>query len=136
MLEQEYAFYLADTDAGKSIHYALRYQVYCLREKYEDPARHPNFCEQDEFDDSSVHFIARSVRTGEWLGAMRLIIGPVQNLPVPKLPSSIRQIFPTTAGRISPKRPGSAPFSPATCAPASRQIPGKAAVPAPAPPRR
>ncbi len=87
MLEQEYAFYLADTDAGKSIHYALRYQVYCLREKYEDPARHPNFCEQDEFDDSSVHFIARSVRTGEWLGAMRLIIGPVQNLPVTKFAS-------------------------------------------------
>ena len=84
MLEQEYAFYLADTDAGKSIHYGLRYQVYCLREKYEDPSRHPDFCEQDEFDDLSVHFIARSLMTGEWLGAMRLITGPVHNLPVTK----------------------------------------------------
>jgi len=84
MLEQEYAFYLADTDAGKSIHYGLRYQVYCLREKYEDPSRHPDFCEQDEFDETSVHFIARSVTTGEWLGAMRLIIGPMHNLPVTK----------------------------------------------------
>lgn len=87
MLEQEYAFYLADTDAGKSIHYNLRYQVYCLREQYEDPELHPGFCEQDEFDDISVHFIARSLITGEWLGAMRLIIGPVHNLPVTKFSS-------------------------------------------------
>ena len=82
MLEHEYDFYLSDTDAGKSIHFALRYQVYCLREKYEDPSHHRNYLEQDVFDRMSVHFIARSRITGEWLGAMRLIIGPAQNLPV------------------------------------------------------
>ena len=87
MLEHEYDFYLADTDAGKSIHFGLRYQVYCLRERYEDPSRYPDFLEQDEFDDTSVHFIARSSRTGEWLGAMRLILGPAQNLPVTKFSS-------------------------------------------------
>jgi N-acyl amino acid synthase of PEP-CTERM/exosortase system len=87
MLEQEYAFYLADNDAGKSIHYGLRYQVYCLREKYEDASNHPNYFEQDEFDDISAHFIARSRITGEWLGAMRLIVGPVHNLPVTKYSS-------------------------------------------------
>jgi N-acyl amino acid synthase of PEP-CTERM/exosortase system len=87
MLENEYDFYLADTDAGKSIHFALRYQVYCLREKYEDPTRHADFLEQDEYDDMSVHFIARSRLTGEWLGAMRLIVGFARNLPVTRFSS-------------------------------------------------
>ena len=85
MLENEYDFYLADTDAGKSIHYGLRYQVYCLRERYEDPSRHPEFLEQDEYDEVSAHFIARSRNTGEWLGAMRLIVGTAWNLPVTKI---------------------------------------------------
>ena len=84
MLENEYDFYLADTDAGKSIHYSLRYQVYCLREQYEEPSRHPKFLEQDEYDEVSAHFIARCRNTGEWLGAMRLIVGAAENLPVTK----------------------------------------------------
>ena len=87
MLEQEYDFYLADTDAGKSIHYSLRYQVYCLRERFEDPSGHPNYLERDEYDDTSAHFIVRSRVSGEWLGAMRLIIAPVQKLPVSKFSS-------------------------------------------------
>jgi len=87
MLEQGYDFYLADTDAGKTIHYGLRYQVYCLREKFENPADYPNGLETDEYDDSSVHFIVRSHATGEWLGAMRLIVGPVQELPVSRISS-------------------------------------------------
>lgn len=82
MIEQGYDFFLADTDAGKSIHFGLRYQVYCLRERYEDPGRHPNFLEQDEYDDSAVHFIARCKTSGEWVGAMRVIVAPVQELPV------------------------------------------------------
>jgi N-acyl amino acid synthase of PEP-CTERM/exosortase system len=87
MIEQGYDFYLADTDAGKSIHFGLRYQVYCLRERYEDPNRHQNFLEQDEYDDSSVHFIARCRNSGEWLGAMRLIVGPAEHLPVARFSS-------------------------------------------------
>jgi N-acyl amino acid synthase of PEP-CTERM/exosortase system len=87
MLEQAYDFYLADTDAGKSIHYNLRYQVYCLREKFEDPSHYPNSLEQDEYDDASAHFIVRSRVTDEWLGAMRLIVAPVQKLPVSKISS-------------------------------------------------
>jgi N-acyl amino acid synthase of PEP-CTERM/exosortase system len=87
MLEQEYDFYLADTDAGKNIHYRLRYQVYCLREKFEDPAYYPKSLEQDEYDNDSAHFIVRSRVTGEWLGAMRLIVGPVQKLPLRRFSS-------------------------------------------------
>lgn len=85
MLEQDYDFFLADTDAGKSIHFNLRYQIYCLRERFEDPNRYPNFLEQDEYDDSSAHFIARCRNSGEWLGAMRLIIAPALHLPMAKI---------------------------------------------------
>ncbi|HKY07873.1 MAG TPA: PEP-CTERM/exosortase system-associated acyltransferase [Candidatus Binatia bacterium] len=96
MLENEYDFFLADTDAGKSIHYRLRYQVYCLREHYEDPAKHPQFLERDEYDTRSAHFIARNRCTGDWLGAMRLIVGAAHNLPVARFSQvtwdSLRQV--------------------------------------------
>ncbi len=85
MLARDYDFFLADTDAGKSIHFNLRYQIYCLRERFEDPNNYPNFLEQDEYDDSSAHFVARCRNSGEWLGAMRLIIAPALNLPMAKL---------------------------------------------------
>ena len=84
---QGYDFVLADTGIGKRIHYNLRYQVYCLRKKYEDPSRHPDFLERDEYDDMSAHFIVRSRLTAEWLGAMRLIIAPAQKLPISKISS-------------------------------------------------
>ena len=100
MLEHEYDFYLADTDAGKSIHFGLRYQVYCLRERYEDPSRHANFLEEDEYDKSSVHFIARSRSTGEWLGAMRLILGPMHTLPVTKFSQVHSERFSPTNRQI------------------------------------
>jgi N-acyl amino acid synthase of PEP-CTERM/exosortase system len=79
MLLQEYDFYLADSYAARSIHYNLRYQVYCLREKFEDPSSHPNFLEQDKYDELAAHFIVRSRLTREWLGAMRLIVAPVES---------------------------------------------------------
>jgi N-acyl amino acid synthase of PEP-CTERM/exosortase system len=85
MLLQDYDFYLADTEAAKQIHYHLRYQVYCLREKFEDPSAFPANLEQDVYDDQSIHFIARFRVTGEWLGAMRLVIAPAHDLPICKV---------------------------------------------------
>jgi len=99
MLPQKYDFYLADNDAGRRIHYKLRYQVYCLREKFEDPSSHPSFLEQDQYDDISAHFIVRSRATGEWLGAMRLIIAPVQKLPVSRISSMDLKNFPGIPGK-------------------------------------
>jgi len=100
MLLQEYDFYLADSDAARSIHYNLRYQVYCLREKFENPASHPNFLEQDKYDELAAHFIVRSRLTREWLGAMRLIVAPVQKLPVSKISS----LDPTSFTGVTRKR--------------------------------
>lgn len=93
MLEQDYDFFLADTDAGKSIHFNLRYQIYCLRECYEDPACYPDYLEQDEYDDYSAHFIARYRNSDEWLGAMRLIVAPAFKLPVARFSTINAKIF-------------------------------------------
>ena len=82
MLDTEYRYYLADTDEGKSIHFQLRYYVYCLRERFEDPKFFPDKEERDQHDDSSVHFLVRSRTTGHWMGGMRLIVGQAHNLPL------------------------------------------------------
>jgi len=82
VLDTEYRYYLADTDEGKSIHFQLRYHVYCLRERFEDPKFFPDKEERDQHDDSSAHFLVRSRATGSWLGGMRLIVGQARNLPL------------------------------------------------------
>lgn len=87
MLDTEYRYYLADTDEGKSIHFQLRYNVYCLRERFEDPKFFPDREESDRHDDSSAHFLVRSRVSGHWLGAMRLIVGQAPDLPVSKIAS-------------------------------------------------
>ena len=87
MLDTEYQYYLADTDEGKSIHFQLRYHVYCLRERFEDPKFFPDKEERDQHDDSSAHFLVRSRTTGNWLGGMRLIVDQARNLPVNNIAS-------------------------------------------------
>ena len=87
MLDTEYRYYLADTDEGKSIHFQLRYNVYCLRERFEDPKFFPDKEERDQHDDSSAHFLVRSRTTGNWLGGMRLIVGQARDLPVNRIAS-------------------------------------------------
>jgi len=87
VLDTEYQYYLADTDEGKSIHFQLRYHVYCLRERFEDPKFFPDKEERDQHDDSSAHFLVRSRTTGDWLGGMRLIVDQARNLPVNNIAS-------------------------------------------------
>lgn len=87
MLDTEYCYYLADTDEGKSIHFQLRYNVYCLRERFEEPKLFPDREEKDQHDDLSAHFLVRSRVSGHWLGAMRLIVGQAQDLPVSNIAS-------------------------------------------------
>jgi N-acyl amino acid synthase of PEP-CTERM/exosortase system len=85
VLDTEYCYYLADTDEGKSIHFQLRYNVYCLRERFEDPKFFPDREERDQHDDSSAHFLVRSRSTGDWLGAMRLVVGRASELPMNRI---------------------------------------------------
>lgn len=85
MFDDRYEVILADTDAGRKIHYQIRYQVYCLEKGYEDPSQHRDGEECDVWDARAVHFMVRDKRNNRWIGAMRLI------LPHPAAPLPIEQ---------------------------------------------
>jgi len=82
MFDQYFEFFVADNAEGKEINYRTRYQVYCLETGYEDPSHYPEKTETDEFDQHSVHVIARARSTGEWIAALRLVIRPFGSLPL------------------------------------------------------
>jgi N-acyl amino acid synthase of PEP-CTERM/exosortase system len=82
MFDQYFEVFLADSPQGKAINYRLRYQVYCLETAYEDAAHYPDKNETDEHDARSVHFIVRARATGDWIAAMRLVVGDLKDLPI------------------------------------------------------
>jgi len=79
--DSNYEVFLADTIESQETNYNLRYQVYCEETNFEDPQRFKNQMEFDGHDFSSVHFVVRSNKTREWLGAIRLIINKSHMLP-------------------------------------------------------
>jgi N-acyl amino acid synthase of PEP-CTERM/exosortase system len=85
MFDKHFETFLADSDAGREIHYRLRYQVYCIETGYEDPEGFRDEKERDRFDENSVHFIVRRKATGDWIAAVRLVVGPLCNLPLNEL---------------------------------------------------
>ena len=84
MYNEFFEVFLADSEQARNVNFRLRYQVYCLETGYEDPAAFPNKIESDEFDAKSAHFIVRARATGNWIAAMRLVIGPLADLPISK----------------------------------------------------
>lgn len=82
MFDNRYQAVLADTEKSKKIHFQLRYQVYCLDKRYEESSKFKEEMEHDQYDENSVHFLIRDRKTGEWLATMRLVIGPLEELPV------------------------------------------------------
>ncbi len=52
----------------------IRYQVYCVENAFENPARYPNGLESDEFDEHSAHSLLFNRPTGEPIGTVRLIL--------------------------------------------------------------
>lgn len=87
---------LADTPASRKLHYQLRYQVYCRKLAYEDPARFPDGEEHDQYDEHAVHFLAFDRRRGDWVGTLRLVHPGPAGLPlasVAGLSSSIGQLI-------------------------------------------
>lgn len=82
MFDNDFEVVLADTPESKKLHYHLRYQVYCLEEGFENPAAYPNRLEYDRFDDCSAHFLVRARYSQEWVGAMRLVFGTADELPL------------------------------------------------------
>jgi N-acyl amino acid synthase of PEP-CTERM/exosortase system len=64
----------ADTPDLLDLAYRLRYQVYCVENQFEDPARCSDRREIDEDDDRSVHILLIHRRTGVVAGTARLIL--------------------------------------------------------------
>ncbi len=81
MFDKYFEIFLADNEAGRDIHYRLRYQVYCMETGYENPFAYPDRREKDLYDARSAHFIVRSRATGDWIAAMRLVVASADELP-------------------------------------------------------
>ena len=54
--------------------FTLRYRVYCLERKFEEPERFADRLERDEFDRHSVHGLIFHKRSDEAIGTARLIL--------------------------------------------------------------
>jgi N-acyl amino acid synthase of PEP-CTERM/exosortase system len=80
-----YEVMLADTPEAKTIHYNIRYQVYCLEKGYEPPEKFSNAMEMDDYDERAVHFAVKCRRTDQWMGAFRIIVDSPANLPMNKM---------------------------------------------------
>ena len=82
MFDNHFEVVLADNDYSRSLHYQVRYQVYCLEEGFENAAKFHTGEERDDWDDQSAHFLVRSKQTNEWVAAMRMVIPESGPLPI------------------------------------------------------
>ncbi|MEF8794272.1 PEP-CTERM/exosortase system-associated acyltransferase [Thiohalorhabdus sp.] len=71
----------AERDAA----YALRYQVYCVENPFEDGSVHRCGREQDEYDARAVHSLIRHRESGEFAACVRLVL-PKQDDPETPFP--------------------------------------------------
>lgn len=74
MFDDAYEVVLADTQESLSIHFRLRFQSYCMENRFEDPVDFPDQEESDRYDMHAVHFIVRHKATNEWVAAVRVIL--------------------------------------------------------------
>ena len=72
---------ICDTAESRSIHYQIRYQVYCVETGFEDPDEFSDGREKDRHDGNSVHFMVRDPVSGEWMAAMRLVLAEAGQMP-------------------------------------------------------
>ncbi|PCH83091.1 MAG: hypothetical protein COB89_07545 [Piscirickettsiaceae bacterium] len=80
MFEKRYMAILADTEESKSIHYALRHQVYCQEKGFLDSS--DIALETDRFDTDAVHFLVRDLLKSKWVGTLRVILPKQNGLPM------------------------------------------------------
>jgi len=82
MTNNRYDIILADTEESKTIHYNLRYQVYCLEKGFEEAQKFKDQLETDEYDRNSIHFLIRCNKSNQWIGTFRLVIDTLDQLPI------------------------------------------------------
>ena len=54
--------------------YGIRYAAYCVENRYENPAEHPDQLEMDMYDPQSVHCLLNFRPTGDAIGTVRLVL--------------------------------------------------------------
>jgi N-acyl amino acid synthase of PEP-CTERM/exosortase system len=72
--DDHFAVVRADTQQQLDLVYRLRYRVYCIENRFEDPGRCPDGREIDEDDDRSIHTLLIHRRSGLAAGTSRLIM--------------------------------------------------------------
>ncbi len=82
MFDTNYRAVIADNEESRSIHYNLRYQVYCLEKGFEPIEKFSLQQETDAFDNRSVHFLIQHKHTRQWVGTARLVLGRPKILPI------------------------------------------------------
>jgi len=105
---QHFEVVRADTPSLLDDAYRLRYQVYCVENRYEDPGQQANGRERDVYDDRSVHSLLIHRRSGVAAGTMRVILPGTftQELPINTVTDSglqqlLRQLPPSHTAEIS-----------------------------------
>jgi N-acyl amino acid synthase of PEP-CTERM/exosortase system len=78
----------ATSDALKKEVYKLRYQVYCIETRFENPDHYPEGLEFDEFDQQSIHYLIRHRSSGDFAATTRLIL-PDANNPEKLFPAEL-----------------------------------------------
>lgn len=78
--DQYFEMVPAISDELKIEVYKLRYQVYCIENSFESPHQFLNKFESDDFDQHSVHYLIRHLRSGDYAATVRLIL-PDANQP-------------------------------------------------------
>lgn len=105
MLSDHYEVILADSAEARRIHYRLRYQVYCLEQRWEPVDCFPDGEEKDEFDQRAVHFLVRNRFTDQWIATLRVVLPGDDPLPIESLDilkDSVRDAVPAgSAAEIS-----------------------------------
>ncbi len=85
---------VADTNAARDLHYALRYQVFCVETGFEDASRFPDKQEKDEYDENAIPFLVRCRDNGDWLATARLILPGDGSLPIERYCNVPRHTIP------------------------------------------
>ena len=63
--------------------YRLRYKVYCDEWEFENPDKHENGLEMDEFDKHAIHFAVRD-DSQKTVGTIRMILNSPEGFPLEK----------------------------------------------------
>ena len=71
---------IADTPDLVPLAQRVRYQVYCVENRFENPADHSDALERDEFDSHAVHSLLVDRQTRDVLGTVRLVL-PLSDAP-------------------------------------------------------